>query len=248
MRLNKYIAEMGLCSRREADRLIAGGRVTVNGRAAGLGDQVGETDEVAVNGKALRQKLPERVVLAYYKPVGVTCTARDRHAEKTVADALGYPTRLTYAGRLDRAAEGLLLMTNDGDLIEALMRGSHGHEKEYLVKVNKKITDDMIERLQAGVFLPDLGATTRPCQAEAVGERTLRLILTQGLNRQIRRMCEACGLRAVRIKRLRVANVRLGQLKPGEYREVRGAELAELYKMCGRGDVDIAPYDRHSET
>jgi 23S rRNA pseudouridine2604 synthase len=237
MRLNKYIAEMGICSRREADRLIAGGRVTVNGRAAGLGDQVGEADEVAVNGKALRQKSPARVVLAYYKPVGVTCTARDKHAAKTVAEALKHPARLTYAGRLDREAEGLLLMTNDGDLIEALMRGSRGHEKEYLVKVNKKITDDMIERMQKGIFLPDLNVTTRPCQAAAVGEQTLRLTLTQGLNRQIRRMCAACGYRAVRIKRLRVAKVRLGKLRPGEHREVKGAELAELYKLCGRGDV-----------
>ena len=161
VRLNKYLAECGVCSRREADVLIEAGKVTVNGRKAEPGMRVGDTDEVICNGKALKSR-NEKVVLAYYKPLGVTCTEKDRFADKTLKDAFDYPIRVTYAGRLDKETEGLLLMTNDGDLIQRLMRGTEHHEKEYVVKVTKELTPDFKEKMEAGVFLSELNRKTKP--------------------------------------------------------------------------------------
>lgn len=231
-RLNKYIAASGICSRREADRLIADGKVMINGRVAGMGMPVGETDQITVNGKVIR-KSPAKVVLAYYKPVGITCTERDRHADKVLGDVFRYPERVTYAGRLDKDSEGLLLMTNDGMLIERMMRGSYGHEKEYIVKVDKKITEEFLEKMITGVILKDLNITTRPCQAKAEGTYTFAIILTQGVNRQIRRMCKELGFQVKSLKRVRVMNIGLAKLKPGEYRKITGSELATLYRACG---------------
>ncbi len=227
-RLNKYIAECGVCSRREADKLIDSGKVTVNGQVAGMGVRVSPGDEVVVNGRKLAGK-NDKVVLAYNKPVGVTCTENDRHAEVTIKDVLDYPIRVTYAGRLDKDSEGLLLLTNDGDLIEKLMRGANHHEKEYIVKVNNKLPDNFRASMEEGVFLKELNVKTRPCKVEIIGPYTFRIILTQGLNRQIRRMCEALGLKVNSLRRVRVANVEIGRLKSGTYRRVTGEELDKLY-------------------
>lgn len=232
IRLNKYLAQAGICSRREADQLIESGVVSVNGIAAKAGDRVFPNDEVICNHKVVGKK-QDTVVLAYYKPVGVVCSQKDRHADKLVSDQLQFPVRVTYAGRLDKDSEGLLLMTNDGNLIDKLMRGANRHEKEYVVKVKKDISDDFLNKMSNGIYLKELEQTTRPCRIEAVGKRTFRIILTQGLNRQIRRMCEASGQEVLSLKRVRVANVELGKLKPGEYRVVSGEELKMLYKESG---------------
>lgn len=230
-RLNKYLAECGVCSRREADKLIEAGKVLVNGAVAGMGCKVTEADEVCVGKKVLGKA--KKVVLAFYKPVGVTCTEKDKHAEKIINDYIKYPVRVTYAGRLDKDSEGLLLLTNDGDLIEAVMRGAHRHEKEYVVKVNKEVTDDFIKNMEAGVYLPELEVTTRPCELEKIGKFTFKIILTQGLNRQIRRMCKELGYQVTQLKRMRIMNIKLEKLQSGKYREIAGAELEELYRLAG---------------
>lgn len=232
IRINKYLASCGVCSRRDADVLVSEGRVRVNGRTAQMGTQVSPGDIVEVNGNRLRGK-EKTAVLAFYKPVGVTCTERDSHAEKIIRDMIDYPVRVTYAGRLDKESEGLLILTNDGDLIDAMMRGANGHEKEYMVKVDKEVTPDFLRQMSEGVFLKELQTTTRSCVTEPVGKYTFRIILTQGLNRQIRRMCKALGYEVKSLKRVRVMNILLGNLAPGKYREVAGAELAQLYEKCG---------------
>ncbi|RKI86810.1 rRNA pseudouridine synthase [bacterium 0.1xD8-71] len=232
MRLNRYLAACGVCSRRDADKLIEQGVVTINGKTAVPGSRVTERDRIAVRGKAL-QDPNKKVVLAYYKPVGVTCTERDAHARKIVIQELKYPVRVTYAGRLDRDSEGLLLMTNDGGLIDAMMRGSNGHEKEYIVKTDRAWSEDALENMRQGLYLEELKVTTRPCRIEQIGPKTLRMVLTEGLNRQIRRMCQSQGYKVTSLKRTRVVNVELGKLKPGEYRELTEAEQAALYEKCG---------------
>lgn len=231
-RLNKYLAECGICSRREADKLIEAGKVMVNGTVAGMGCKVNAADKVTVNGKTLKGK-QKAAVLAFYKPVGVTCTEKDRYAEKIINDFVKYPVRVTYAGRLDKDSEGLLLLTNDGNLIDAIMRGANQHEKEYIVKVNKELSEDFLERMAAGVYLEELKTTTRPCKVEKAGKFTFRIVLTQGLNRQIRRMCKTLGYEVTHLKRVRVMNITLGKLVPGKYREVTGEELEKLYKLAG---------------
>lgn len=232
VRLNKYLASCGVCSRRDADKLIEAGEVSVNGEKAVAGMKAGPGDRVEVRGKRLAQP-EEKVVLAYYKPVGVVCSERDAHAGRLVTKEIGYHKRVTYAGRLDKDSEGLLLLTNDGELIDAMMRGKNGHEKEYIVKSDRKWEDDAIDHMRAGVYLEELGQTTRPCEIERIGEKTLRMVLTQGLNRQIRRMCESQGYRIKSLKRTRVINIKLEKLKPGGYRELTGDEREELYRLCG---------------
>ncbi len=231
-RLNKYLASCGVCSRRDADRLISDGRVKVNGSVASMGTKVLPGDLVEVNGKRLSGQ-EEKRVLAFYKPVGVTCSERDRHAEKLIMDMIKYPVRVTYAGRLDKDSEGLLILTNDGELIDAMMRGANAHEKEYVVKVDKEITDEFLEEMAKGVYLKELERTTRPCILEKQGKYTFKIVLTQGLNRQIRRMCKALGFEVKTLKRVRVMNIKLEGLIPGKYREIKGEELDELYNGCG---------------
>lgn len=233
IRLNKYLAECGVCSRREADVLISEGKVTVNGRPAKQGMRITDSDMVVCNGKTITSRT-EKVVLAYYKPLGVTCTEKDRFAQKTLKDAFDYPIRVTYAGRLDKETEGLLLMTNDGDLIQRLMRGTEHQEKEYVVKVTKELAPDFKEKMEAGVFLSELNRKTKPCKIEIIGKYTFKIILTQGLNRQIRRMCQELGYKVNALQRIRVANVTLGKLRPGTFRRVSGEELQTLYEMIGR--------------
>ena len=230
-RLNKYLAECGICSRREADKLIESGRVRVNGQLAVSGMQVSETDFVEVDKKSARP-VSAKVVLAYNKPVGVTCTEKDRHAKKTIIEAVSYPVRLTYAGRLDKESDGLMIMTNDGELIQRMMKGANRHEKEYTVKVDKEITDRFLEDMAKGVYLKELDETTRPCVIEKIGKYTFRIILTQGLNRQIRRMCESLGYKVKQLTRVRIMNIELKGLKTGEYRELKGEELSSLYRLC----------------
>jgi 23S rRNA pseudouridine2604 synthase len=232
IRLNKYIAMCGVCSRRDADKLIEQGKVTVNGKTAATGMTVSDDDAVKVENKLLRGQ-KNKVVLAFYKPVGVTCTEKDPHAEKKINDIVKYPERVTYAGRLDKESEGLLLLSNDGELINAMMRGANRHEKEYTVKTDKEITAEFIDKMSAGIYLKDLDTTTRECNVTKLGKFTFNIILTQGLNRQIRRMCEACGYRIKSLKRTRVMNITLGQLKPGQYRQLGAEELNRLYAECG---------------
>ncbi len=232
IRINKYIAAAGICSRREADRLIEEGRVTINGRIAENGDRVEEGDSVKVGSKLIRVS-EERTVLAYYKPVGVTCTEKDDHAEITIKEALKYKERVTYAGRLDKDSEGLMIMTNDGDLIQAMMKGENRHEKEYIVKISKPVTREFVDRMSGGIYLKDLDKTTRPCKVERVTKDSFSIVLTQGMNRQIRRMCETLDVKVLQLKRVRVLTVTLGGLKPGEYRKLSNAEIDELHRALG---------------
>ncbi len=232
VRLNKYLAECGVCSRRDGDKLIASGKVTVDGRVAVMGERVTGAETIAVQGKILQGR-NQKIVLAYYKPVGVTCTERDRHAEKTVTSEIGYPVRVTYAGRLDKDSEGLLLLSNDGELIRRMMKASEKHEKEYHVRTRQPLTEDFLQKIASGVYLKELDVTTRPCTVEQTGKYTFRIILTQGLNRQIRRMCGELGFEVAALKRVRVLSVTLEGLAPGAYRELDREEIQNLYQMTG---------------
>ena len=231
IRLNKYLSEAGVCSRREADRLIESGIVTVDGKTAAPGMKVVDGQEIRVGKKVVKSKT-EKTVLAVYKPAGIVCT-EDKREKKNIIRFLNYPVRITYAGRLDKDSEGLLIMTNDGDLINGMMRARYAHEKEYKVRVNKEVTPEFIEKMSRGVHIRDkeknLDAVTRPCTVKKTGKYTFSIILTQGLNRQIRRMCEALGYKVDVLKRIRIMNVELGDLKPGQVRELTEQELKELY-------------------
>lgn len=231
IRINKYLSANGFCSRREADRLIEQGRVTINGIAAVMGDKAGIGDVVRVGNRQVGTE-NKKVVLAFYKPKGVVCTEKGAHADKIVKDWVHYPVRVTYAGRLDKDSEGLLLLSNDGDLIQAMMKGTNNHEKEYIVKTDREITDDFLSKMEKGVYLKELSLTTKSCRVEKIGKYTFRIILTQGVNRQIRRMCAVFGYRVNALKRIRVMNIELGDLREGQFRELTEEELVLLYKQC----------------
>lgn len=226
VRLNKYLSEAGVCSRREADRLIASGRVTVDGRPGETGMKVCPGQKVCI-GKKVISRQEEMVVLAVNKPVGIVCT-EERRERNSIIRYLDYPVRVTYIGRLDKDSRGLLLMTNNGDIINQIMRSANRHEKEYKVTVDREVTRDFLDRMAAGV--PILDTVTRPCQVQKIGKYTFSIILTQGMNRQIRRMCEALGYQVKDLVRTRILNIRLGNLKEGEYRQVTDEELNELYE------------------
>lgn len=232
VRLNKYLSEAGVCSRREADKLIDSGKVFVDGVRAVQGMKVDETNEVRV-GKKVICGSERKVVLAVNKPAGIVCT-EDQREKKNIIRFLKYPTRVTYAGRLDKDSEGLLIMTNDGDLINGMMRARYAHEKEYKVTVDKEITDTFIREMSEGVRIVDkeknLDVVTRPCKVEKIGKYTFSIILTQGLNRQIRRMCQVLGYKVTRLVRVRIMNIHLDGLKSGAVREITGAELEKLYE------------------
>ena len=227
VRLNKYLSEAGVCSRREADRLIETGRVTVDGKTARTGMKIIPGQEVRV-GRKLVSKGDEMVVLAVNKPRGIVCTEEKRE-RNSIVRFLDYPIRVTYVGRLDKDSRGLLLMTNNGDIINRMMRSSNHHEKEYKVTVDREITDGFLEKMAGGV--PILDTVTRPCRVRKIGKYTFSIILTQGLNRQIRRMCEALGYEVKDLLRVRVMNIGLGSLKEGEYRALTDEELNELYSL-----------------
>lgn len=228
VRLNKYISEAGLCSRREADRLIEAGRVQVDGKTAVPGQKVSDNQEILVDGKSI-SKEEEMVLLAVNKPRGVVCTTDKRWGDQTVEELIHYPKRVFYMGRLDKDSEGLLLMTNNGEILNKMMRAGNYHEKEYLVRVNRPVTEAFLSGMAKG-GIPVQEQQTRPCNVEKTGERTFRIILTQGLNRQIRRMCEYFGYQVVKLKRIRIMNIMLGDLPTGSYREISREEQEELYR------------------
>ncbi len=227
VRLNKYISDAGICSRREADRLIEAGKVLVDGRRAENGQQIRAGQQVTVDGKEISRE-EEMILLAFYKPRGVVCTTDKRWGDETVYDLLHYPKRIFSVGRLDKESEGLLLMTNNGEILNKIMRAGNYHEKEYLVTVDREITPEFLEKLARGVYLRELDVTTRPCRVELAGKNRFRIVLTQGLNRQIRRMCGAFHYNVTRLVRVRIMNIELGNLKPGEYRSVSRGEYARL--------------------
>ena len=228
-RLNKFVADSGYCSRREADRLIAEGRVQVDGRPGALGDRVLSGMRVTVDGQSLSGR-GEKVYIALNKPAGIVCTT-DPREPMNVVDYLDYPIRIFPVGRLDKDSEGLLLMTSDGEIINRILRAAGGHEKEYEVEIDRPVTKEFVEKMSAGV--PILDTVTLPCRVRRTGEKSFNIILVQGLNRQIRRMCEALGCNVVRLRRIRIMNVRLGSMRPGQWRELSEEELSGLMGRLG---------------
>lgn len=226
VRLNKYIADSGLCSRREADRLIESGRVSVNGAPAEMGLRVTADDVVEVDGKRIARE-DETILLVFNKPPGITCTAAEDD-ETNVVKYIGYPKRIYPIGRLDKYSEGLLLLTNRGDLVNGIMRSRYDHEKEYIVTVDRPVDDILLKKLSSGVYLKELDVTTKPCVCEKVARNRMRMVITQGLNRQIRRMCEACGCRVMKLKRVRILDIELGDLETGKYRKATAKELKSV--------------------
>lgn len=226
VRLNRYLAETGLCSRREADRLIAAGQVQVDGRTGVLGDKVVPGMRVLVNGRDV-SPVEKKVYIALNKPVGVVCTA-DPREPMNVIDYIGHEERIFPIGRLDKDSQGLLLLTNDGEIVNRILRAAGRHEKEYVVSVDKPITPAFCEAMRRGV--PILDTVTLPCRLRQEGKCRFRLVLVQGLNRQIRRMCEALGYRVMSLIRVRIMNIQLGDLKPGHWRNLTEAELSELQR------------------
>ena len=223
-RLNKFIADSGYCSRREADRLIQEGRVTIDGRTGSLGDRVRSGMRVVCDGHALSGR-GERVYLILNKPRGIVCTA-DPREPMNVVDYVGYPIRIFPVGRLDKDSEGLLLLTSDGEIVNRLLRAAGGHEKEYEVEVDKPLSREFMEKMMSGVEI--LGTVTLPCRLRRTGARSFNLVLVQGLNRQIRRMCEALGYNVQKLRRVRINNIRIGTLQPGQWRELTQAEVNGL--------------------
>ena len=224
VRLNKFIADSGYCSRREADRLIQEGRVKIDGRVGALGDRVLPGMRVVCDGKQLSGD-GEKVYIALNKPRGIVCTA-DPREPMNVVDYVDYPIRIFPVGRLDKDSEGLLLLTSDGEIVNRLLRAAGGHEKEYEVEVDRPLTREFMERMMRGV--PILDTVTLPCKLRRTGERSFNLILVQGLNRQIRRMCEALGYNVRRLRRVRINSLRIGNLAPGQWRELTEGEVAAL--------------------
>lgn len=240
VRINKFLSEAGVCSRREADRKIENGEVTINDHVAVMGDKVFPKDEVYVNGRPVKKE-EEMILLVLNKPVGIVCTAEKRE-KNNVIDFMKYPKRIYPIGRLDKDSEGLLLMTNNGEIVNKIMRAGNVHEKEYIVTVNKPVSDSFVRGLAGGVPLVELNTTTRKCKVEKIANRKIRIVLTQGLNRQIRRMCEYFGYRVEKLERVRIMNIKLGDLKPGEYREVTKEEYAKLLAMMkDSSNESVAP-------
>lgn len=225
MRLNKYLSESGMCSRRAADALIAAGRVTVNGTRAVLGTQVSAADEVRVNQELVGLKRKAHVYICLNKPVGVTCTT-ERHIKGNIIDFVGHPERIFPIGRLDKDSDGLILLTSNGDIVNEVLRAENRHEKEYIVTVNKPVTDAFLRGMAAGVRILD--TCTLPCTVSRIGRKVFRIVLTQGLNRQIRRMCEVFDYEVERLQRVRIVNVKLGELKVGHWRNLSATELRGL--------------------
>lgn len=230
MRLNKYISETGLCSRREADALISGGRVTINGVRAELGSQVNDGDEVRVDRRLVGTQKKRHVYICLNKPVGVTCTT-ERHITGNIIDFIGHTERIFPIGRLDKDSDGLILLTSNGDIVNEILRSENNHEKEYVVTVDKPITEAFLTGMAGGVRILD--TKTKPCKVSRVGKNVFRIVLTQGLNRQIRRMCEVFGYDVRRLQRVRIINIKLGELKIGKWRNLSQTELHGLLPERG---------------
>jgi 23S rRNA pseudouridine2604 synthase len=226
-RLNKFIGETGFCSRREADKYIEQGRVTINGNVPELGTKVSMHDEVRIDGKLIRENREKPVYLAFNKPVGIECTT-NLDVRNNIVDYINYPKRIFPIGRLDKASEGLIFMTNDGDIVNKILRARNNHEKEYIVTVNRPITDRFIERMSNGI--PILDTVTRKCKVEQISQYNFKIILTQGLNRQIRRMCEFLDYDVTALKRIRIINISL-DVQVGRYRDLTDAEIKELNQL-----------------
>lgn len=225
MRINKFISETGVCSRREADKLIQSGRVTINGIVAELGSQAETSDDVRIDGKTIREKT-KPVYIALNKPVGITSTT-ERHIEGNIVDFVGHKERIFPIGRLDKDSDGLILLTNDGDIVNRILRAEFDHEKEYVVTVDKPVTDEFVRTMASGVKI--LGTLTLPCIVKREKERVFRIILTEGRNRQIRRMCALLGYQVRRLQRIRIMNIELGRMKIGDWRDLTQAELDKLF-------------------
>ncbi|MBQ1597109.1 MAG: pseudouridine synthase [Lachnospiraceae bacterium] len=233
VRLNKFLSQAGVCSRRRADELIEEGHVTIDGRTAATGEKVSGSEDIRVDGVAV-SKEEETVVLMVNKPRGIVCTAEKRE-KNNIVDFVGYPSRVYPVGRLDKESRGLILMTNDGELVNALLRARYHHEKQYMVTVDHEITEDFIKKMEQGVFLEELGVKTRRCRVWKNAKNRFSIILTQGLNRQIRRMCQACGYRVRDLVRVRIQDLKLEDLKEGEYRLLTEAERKKLYDSVAKG-------------
>ncbi|WP_299002053.1 23S rRNA pseudouridine(2604) synthase RluF [uncultured Tenacibaculum sp.] len=225
--LNKYISSTGICSRREAERFITEGRVTINGKPTQLGNRVHEGDVVKIDGKPLKAK-PKTIYIALNKPVGIVCTT-DSKERKNIVKFVGHPQRLFPIGRLDKPSEGLIFLTNDGDIVNKILRAGNNHEKEYIVSVDKTFDERFMKRMSNGI--PILGTVTKKCKVERINDTTFKIVLVQGLNRQIRRMCEYLGYEVTKLKRTRIMNVTLGNLKVGEWRELTSKEMDEINKL-----------------
>jgi len=241
IRLNKYLSEMGICSRREADRLIEAGKVLVDGKTALMGMKIESGQAVVCDGKKVggssqnshgkRGGRPKPVLLAVNKPKGVVCTTSKKDRAMNIVEMVDYPERVYPIGRLDKDSEGLIFLTNQGDLVNRIMRGSNNHEKEYVVRVDKPVTGQFVKKLEAGIWIEELDAATKPCKVIVTGPQEFHMILTQGLNRQIRRMCGALGYHVQSLRRIRIMNVHLGNLKTGTFRKVTAQEYKVLTEM-----------------
>lgn len=235
MRINKYLAEMGICSRRQADKLIENGKVYIDERRACMGDRLDADNKIYVEGKYIGKlsniSRVERVLLAFNKPGGIVCTTTDNDKAMNIVEYISYPERIYPIGRLDKDSEGLILLTNKGEIVNSILRSSNNHEKEYIVSVNKDIDEIFIEKMQKGVYLNYLSVKTKPCRIKQISKREFKIIITQGLNRQIRRMCQELGYKVKRLKRIRILNIVLGNLKEGEYRRLTDKEMKELNKI-----------------
>ncbi|WP_274473738.1 23S rRNA pseudouridine(2604) synthase RluF [Mangrovimonas aestuarii] len=238
VRLNKYLSEVGYCSRREADKLIDAGRVTVNGKVPEMGTKIGKDDVVAVDGKRITDKKDDFVYLALNKPVGIVCTTDTRVEKDNIIDFMNYPKRIFPIGRLDKPSEGLILLTDDGDIVNKILRASNNHEKEYIVTVDKPISQTFVNRMAGGV--PILDTVTKKCVVEKLSTDTFRIVLTQGLNRQIRRMCEYLNYEVTKLQRVRIMNIQL-DVPVGEYRELTKEELKELKKLISSSTKTFNP-------
>lgn len=228
-RLNKAISETGYCSRRAADKLIEDGQVKVNGQVVGLGVKVTANDEISVRGQVITKEV-KNIYLVFNKPVGITCTT-DTKIRGNIISYLNYPERIFPVGRLDKPSEGLIFLTNDGDIVNKILRSKNNHEKEYIVTVDKKITEAFVKKMSNGI--PVLDTITDKCKVDKINDYTFKIILTQGLNRQIRRMCEYLGYEVKKLKRVRIMHIALKNLKPGKYREFTAQELKEMNRLVG---------------
>lgn len=233
LRINKYLSDAGVCSRRKADKFIEEGKVTIDGKVARLGDQVGKNQKVALNGRPVKYE-EDLILIAFNKPRGIECT-EDKRVENNIIDFIDYGRRISYIGRLDKESEGLILLTNDGDLDQLISKGSNYHEKEYIVEVNKPISSNFLKGMSSGV--PILNTVTRPCTVRSLGKFTFNIIITQGLNRQIRRMCKHFDYKVVSLKRIRIMNITLGHLQEGSYRNVSNKEIQTLKDIIRDKDV-----------
>ncbi len=239
-RINKYLSEIGYCSRREADRLVEKGKITINGKPAENGSQVTPNDKICVNGKVVGKTPKKFVYLAFNKPVGIVCTTDQKREKNNIIDYIKYPQRIFPIGRLDKPSEGLILLTNDGDIVNKILRARNNHEKEYIVTVNKPISVEFIRRMKNGI--PILDTVTRKCEVERLNATTFRIVLTQGLNRQIRRMCEYLGYEVQTLKRVRIMNISL-DMPVGKWRELTKKELSALNKLLVDSKKTYTPTD-----